>query len=319
MIKFSIIIPVYKVEKYLRQCVDSVLSQTFTDYEVILVDDGSPDSSPMICDEYGQINTRVHIVHKPNGGLSSARNAGLDVAEGEYVLFLDSDDWWDDDNALQKISDQIRSNNPDILIFGMKKYFSLTGKIGDERTPHCDGAVALSQAQAYQKYMEHNIFVACACDKAVKRQLIEKYHLRFVEGQLSEDIEWCARLLQYAPKISTLAESFYVYRQQTSGSITANITRKNVQHVHDVIAKYARNDAPEPLKHYLANQLVLLMSFSHKVKYSDIKDLIEDSRKYWWLTKYDWYPYVKKVSRVRFLGYQGVRYLLGLYHKYKRG
>ena len=319
MIKFSIIIPVYKVEKYLRQCVDSVLSQTFTDYEVILVDDGSPDLSPMICNEYAQINTKVHVVHKPNGGLSSARNAGLDVAEGEYVLFLDSDDWWDADNALQKVSDQIRSDNPDILVFGMKKYFSLTGKIGDERTPHCDGAVALSQAQAYQKYMEHNVFVACACDKAVKRRLIEKYHLRFVEGQLSEDIEWCARLLQYAPKISTLAESFYVYRQQTSGSITANITRKNVQHVHDVIAKYAKNNASEPLKHYLANQLVLLMSFSHKVKYSDIKDLIEDSRKYWWLTKYDWYPYVKKVSRVRFFGYQGVRCLLGLYHKYKRG
>ena len=89
----SIIVPVYKVEPYLRRCVDSILDQTFTDFELILVDDGSPDNCPAICDEYAEQDDRVKVVHKANGGLSSARNAGMAVANGKYYLFCDSDDY----------------------------------------------------------------------------------------------------------------------------------------------------------------------------------------------------------------------------------
>ncbi|OOL43593.1 glycosyl transferase family 2, partial [Enterococcus faecium] len=91
------IVPVYKVEKYLRKCVDSILAQTFTDFEVILVDDGSPDNSGKICDEYAEKDNRVRVIHKENGGLSSARNAGIDVARGKYLGFVDSDDYIDED------------------------------------------------------------------------------------------------------------------------------------------------------------------------------------------------------------------------------
>lgn len=147
--KFSIIIPCYKVEQYLHQCVDSVLAQTYEDYEVILVDDGSPDNSPAICDEYGKKTDKVKVIHKPNGGLSDARNTGLDMARGEFVLFLDSDDWWDDKEALRKIDTCIKKTGADIIIFGMKKYFSLEKRYGDVRIPK-------------------------RCDKVVRRTLIEK-------------------------------------------------------------------------------------------------------------------------------------------------
>ena len=89
----SLIIPVYRVEKYLSRCLDSVLNQDYSNIEIILVDDGSPDSSPLICDEYAQRDPRISVIHKKNGGQSSARNAGLKVAKGHYVNFLDSDDW----------------------------------------------------------------------------------------------------------------------------------------------------------------------------------------------------------------------------------
>ena len=89
---FSVIVPVYKVEKYLPNCIESVLNQTFSDFELILVDDGSPDSCPEICDSYKEKDSRIKVVHKPNGGLASARRAGIKVAEGEYVYNLDSDD-----------------------------------------------------------------------------------------------------------------------------------------------------------------------------------------------------------------------------------
>lgn len=95
MIKVSIIVPIYNVEKYLHQCVDSLLNQTLREIEVILVDDGSPDSCPRICDEYKKKDTRVKVVHKQNGGLSDARNAGMKLVEGEYVAFIDSDDYVD--------------------------------------------------------------------------------------------------------------------------------------------------------------------------------------------------------------------------------
>ena len=101
--KFSIVIPVYKVEKYLRECVDSILSQSFKDYEVILVDDGSPDNCPKICDEYANSDTRVKVIHQENVGQASARNAAISVATGEYILCLASDDYYADTNVLNSI------------------------------------------------------------------------------------------------------------------------------------------------------------------------------------------------------------------------
>ena len=95
--KVSIIVPVYKVEKYLRKCIDSIINQTLKDIEIILVDDGSPDNCGKICDEYAAKDTRIKVIHKENGGLSSARNAGMEVAEGEYIGFVDSDDWIESD------------------------------------------------------------------------------------------------------------------------------------------------------------------------------------------------------------------------------
>ena len=93
MPKVSIIVPIYKAEKYLHRCVDSIIAQTFTDWELLLVDDGSPDRSGEICDEYTGRDNRIRVIHKENGGVSSARNAGLDVAKGQWVVFVDSDDW----------------------------------------------------------------------------------------------------------------------------------------------------------------------------------------------------------------------------------
>ena len=93
----SVIVPVYNTEKYLGRCVDSIINQTYTNLEIILVDDGSPDNSPAICDEYAKKDQRIKVIHKENGGLSSARNAGLDIAKGDFISFIDSDDWVEKD------------------------------------------------------------------------------------------------------------------------------------------------------------------------------------------------------------------------------
>ena len=113
---FSIIVPVYKVEKYIRECIESILYQTFSDWELILVDDGTPDNSGRICDEYAAKDSRIHVYHKDNRGVSSARNLGLDNAHGEWVTFVDSDDRLEL-NALSSISDCLKKNDADLIQF----------------------------------------------------------------------------------------------------------------------------------------------------------------------------------------------------------
>lgn len=310
---FSLIIPVYKVEKYLRQCVDSVLTQSFTDFEIILVDDGSPDSSPDICDEYAARDSRIKVIHKQNGGLSDARNFGLDNATGEYVIFLDSDDWWSDECALEKISKRINDTNPTILIFGMKKYYTLDNRFGDTRIPVV--ADNTLNGDYLIPIMQSNAYVACAWDKVVKREFIEKERLRFVKGQLSEDIEWCCKLLLRRPSIEILQEAIYVYRQQVSTSITVNIGTKNIRSILDVIKKYAVNGADTPLMHFLANQYVLLITNLMRLSKKEGSQFDKEIRAYWWLLKFNWYPYVQKVSRIKILGYDSVKLILMLYYK----
>ena len=315
--KFSVIIPIYKVEQYLRQCVDSVLAQTYTDVEIILVDDGSPDSCPAICDEYAKKDSRIKVIHKPNGGLSDARNAGLDMAQGEYVLFLDSDDWWDDKDALRKTDASLKESGADITIIGMKKYFSLEDRLGDVRTPKKCDKEQLTLSHAQEQYMRSNIFVASACDKVVRRFLIEKDNQRFVKHQLSEDIEWCSKLLQKKKKMDVLEEAFYVYRQQVATSITANVGVKNIKSILDVINRYAKKDAPEPLLHYIANQYVLLITNFMRLNKEEQKPLETEVKQLWWLIQYNWYPYTRLVSKVKFLGYDITKKLLRIYYKQK--
>ena len=317
--KFSIIIPVYKVELYLRQCVESVLRQSCKDLEVILVDDGSPDNCPAICDDYAKKDNRVRVIHKINGGLSDARNIGLEIAEGEYVLFLDSDDWWDDLQALEKINSKLNGTDADMIIIGMKKFYTQQNIFEDERIPQkCDKEnCTLSHAQVIQKYMQSNIFVACAWDKVVRRTIIEQDHQRFVKGQYSEDIEWCCKLLEKNLNIEILEESFYVYRQQVSTSITANVSLKNIHSIVDVIERYAPKKTSVPLLHFLANQYVLLIVNYMRLPKEDRQKIRNKIKSFWWLLVYNWYPYVKLVSRIKPLGYTLTTKVLRLYYLYQ--
>ncbi|GMO37902.1 MAG: hypothetical protein Ta2B_17610 [Termitinemataceae bacterium] len=116
----SVIIPVYNVEHYLRRCLDSVLAQTFTDFECILIDDGSPDKSPAICDEYAKKDSRFVVIHQANAGVSAARNAGLDIAQGEWITFVDSDDWIEPD-MLRVLYQNAVKHQSDVSVCGVQR------------------------------------------------------------------------------------------------------------------------------------------------------------------------------------------------------
>lgn len=314
---FSIIVPVYKTKAYLNECVASVLAQSFRNFELILVDDGSPDECPQICDSYAQQDHRIRVIHKSNGGLSSARNAGLDVANGEYVLFLDSDDFWKHTNLLSSIADRIKLTQADVIIFGIE-HFDTNEQTFYPAWQKCYGGYDSSSKRNLDELMKHNIFVACACDKAIKRAMIEKRGLRFKLYQLSEDIEWNALLIKEGiSNIAYLPDVCYAYRKGVNSSITANISIKNLLDIVDIIDRYAV-PAPEDersnlLNHYLANQYVLCLTLSMYAEGKELKQLLETLKNYWWLTKYSKYPYVKSVARIRALGFSICRYALMLY------
>lgn len=221
--KVSVIIPVWGVEAYLRQCVQSVLSQTHRDLEVILVDDGSPDGCGAICDEYARRDPRVHAIHKENGGLSDARNAGLAAASGEYVLFLDGDDLWSDPGALARLMERIAQSKADVLNFSYVRWFEQT----DQRIPYFRNVPpmpALPTKTEQLRYLtDRGLYIASACNKLIRRDLLRG--LEFQQGVHSEDILWCARLLLKANSMDFVCENFYLYRQRP-GSIHRTVSEK---------------------------------------------------------------------------------------------
>ncbi len=213
--KFSIIVPVYGVEKYLDECVKSILAQTFADFELILVDDKSPDNCPKMCDDYALADSRIKVIHKEkNEGLGFARNSGMAVAKGEYVLFVDSDDTILLD-TLEKCNSAI-GDGVDILVYGMKLcYENKAGKIirSEELLPdelYCDKKE--NKAQITSLLMENRVF-QYAWNKAYRREFLHTAKMQFEQTKLIEDFLFNIEIFTAAEKIRSLNCFFYLYRK----------------------------------------------------------------------------------------------------------
>lgn len=222
MPEISVVVPVYQVEKYLARCIESILAQTYTDFEVILVDDGSFDNSGDICEKYAISDSRIRVIHKKNGGLSSARNAGLDVAVGEYVTFIDSDDVIHP-QYLEVLYRECEKNAADISIGRLarfqkneeiKAFKSITGIRG----ALYDSTYTLNCFFDKEKTVSNYV---SACCKLFKRNLFQ--NIRFPEGRLFEDEFTTYRLYYAANAVVDLDEVLYYYFINDAG-ITQNLS-----------------------------------------------------------------------------------------------
>lgn len=323
-IRFSIIIPVYNVEKYLLQCVNSFLNQSFDDYEIILVNDGSTDKSGTVCDNLSNSHKNITVIHKSNGGLSSARNAGLEVSNGEYIVFADSDDFWNDNNALKEINHILSNRDVDTLIFPMRRYYEDTNTYTNIVSRTVDQKIIGSNDYTVvESYLiKNNIFRASACNKIVKHSLIDRHNLRFLNGYLSEDLDWCGYLLLYSNSFFYYDNPIYSYRQQRAGSITANSKSEKLLRDKLFMCEKGFNEAKElkDSKQYLvasyyAYEYAVLIGISSgcsKSLKNDIKNLQE-------ILNYDLCKKVKLVKRVTsILGFDLTRNILCAFVKYKR-
>jgi len=226
---FSIIVPVYNTEPYLQECVDSVLIQTYTRYELILINDGSTDNSPSICDSYALKNPKVKVVHKKNGGASSARNAGIDAAQGDYVIFLDSDDYWDDVNALAELNEICIQENIDVIVWHNKDLENSTSEISPiHNLPILDNIIKKSQLEVLKALCESGAYGASSAMKAVKTDIIKRNNIYFEEGIItSEDHEWCALVAIYANSFAFYDKAFYIRRIRAE-SATNTFSEKRI-------------------------------------------------------------------------------------------
>lgn len=226
----SIIVPVYNVEEFLPKCVNSIISQTYKDIEVILVNDGSNDSSGSLCDNFEKEDKRIKVIHKENGGLSDARNLGVYSSCGNYLMFIDSDDYLKDNYVIEKLVSKVYDNPVDFILFRFEKYYEINETYFKEKkfplinTTNCSDVL--------YELSKGGFFPIAACSKFIKRELAEK--VSFKKGYLSEDIDWFVRIAMLSRSCICTNEIFYVYRQR-SGSISYNAGIKSISDIIELI------------------------------------------------------------------------------------
>lgn len=238
----SVIVPIYKVELYLQECIDSIRNQTYRNLEIILVDDGSPDNCPKLCDKFAKEDSRIKVIHKTNGGLSDARNTGLIQATGDYVLFIDSDDYWNDMTGVATLVSCAKSFvNADIVIFRYKSLFR--EKVFESKQFDLNQINGKDKTDALSYLMDQGDLMASACLKLVKRQILIENKILFEKGLFSEDLDWTLSLYSKAANICAINMPFYAYRHR-EGSITTTMKRKNFLDLLYIINKW-RTIIPE--------------------------------------------------------------------------
>ncbi|MCU0082033.1 glycosyltransferase family 2 protein [Streptococcus danieliae] len=265
----TIVVPVYQVEKYLERCIDSILNQNYQDYEIILVDDGSTDRSPEICDEYAEKFEQIQVVHKENGGLSDARNTGIEKAKGKYLLFIDSDDWLAS-SCLEELMPILEKRDVDLLCFARQFVKSEKESLSSVQSPELR---VVTGYEAYLEMMQHGWVTGFATDKIFKKSLFSEHSIEFPVGHYYEDLGVLYRLLLSSQQVVLTNQVYYYYFIDNPNAITASWTEskfldmfifyKNVHHSEIVKNKLQPEDQNFTDAYYV-NGLIHILSSIYK-------------------------------------------------------
>lgn len=237
----SVIVPVYNVESYLSRCVDSILVQKVDGMEIILVNDGSRDSSGTICDEYARKDSRIRVLHKENGGLSSARNAGLDICRGEYIAFVDSDDWIEPD-AYENMLKTARELDVKLVCGGR---YDVSSRTGEKKLGLCPPKTEkISAEELVGRIFTWDNCDSSACDKLYHRSLLENW--RFPMGKVCEDVPVMYRIILQTEWVAVYGHPIYNYFHRHGSITTATVSDRTFHFLEhtEVIYPYIRQNHP---------------------------------------------------------------------------
>lgn len=278
----SVIVPVYNVKKYLDRCIESIINQTYQNLEIILVDDGSTDGSSIMCDLWANKDDRLHVIHKENGGLSSARNAGIDKAGGKFLVFIDSDDQWLKNDFLERCINILKITNDKVLLFGYQEISENCRFI-----PKVDFSCVNDHYKSYDSgyCVKNNLFFSSAWTKMIETDLVRDNNIYFRPHVHSEDIEWSAKILSINDSYSVYPLNVYGY-YQNSESITHNVSVddiltliENINHCLQIVnkTKVANENA---FYNYIAYQYITALNLylRYAKKNKKIKNILRESK-----------------------------------------
>jgi len=275
----SVIVPVYNVEKYLTRCVESIKNQTYRNLEIILVDDGSTDNSGKICDEISKTDNRIIVIHKENGGLSDARNAGMDISTGDYIGFVDSDDYIDDD-FYEILVTNLEDYDADVSC--CRFVFEWDNNGDSEIIGNDDSLHIYEGPEALKEYLYGKMLDPFACNKLYKAELLgnathKDNHFRFIKGILSEDNPFCIELFKKTGKVVLAGKSMYHYILKREGAITnSTVSQKKIDAMHywDTVRLDCHENYPDFEKYVIRRQVLYYMGLYNQI-YKDDKHTAE--------------------------------------------
>lgn len=327
--KVSIIVPLYKAELYVDKCFKSITSQTYKDIEVVFVDDGSPDKSGEIADRLSEENNSfsIKVIHQPNGGASSARNTGVNIATGDYLLFVDADDFLKNDDSLERIVSYAQSKNfPDVVGFNISYFYPSRNQYVNwvEYSEKINNTG--EKESIVQELVKSGTLPVSPCGKLIKRDSYNNSGVKFVEGTIGEDIPWTIQLFDKVTSICYMNEYHYCYRQEVVTSVTGSFSEKKfldlvaiVENLISLINTSTFNEiTKECLYSFVGYELSIAMSGVHKLNKETRTDTRKRLKKLCWLLKYTQNPKVRMVSRVyNIFGYAITERVLRLYNWYR--
>lgn len=306
----SIVVPIYNKAEYLNQCIESVLNQTYTHFQLILVDDGSTDESLCICEKYAEKDNRVKVIHQENQGLSVARNTGLDASDGKYLLFLDADDFWRYEDGLKTLLSHPSTRKDDFVLLEFNRSRFVPSKNSFYDFPLFSDKLlnANETDEVVVSLIDMGVFPMSACTKLINRFFLVQNNIKFIPGLLSEDYPWYLEILLKA-KTGVYFTNYYLYgnRSEISTSLSSVFSPRKLEHNlwaiswgADAIKKSSKSViAKESLLSSLAYKYCLIL-----VGYTKNKKKIHPSygakvKEYEWILQYARHPKVKKVNTLR--------------------
>lgn len=272
--KLSIVVPIYKVEQFLNKCVESILAQTFTDFELILVDDGSPDGCGQMCDDWAQKDVRIRVVHKENGGLSDARNAGIDIAQGDYIGLVDSDDYIKPD-MFEVLVGNLEANNADISMCGYADVYA----DGIRKESRDRKVYVWDQQEAIHQILMGKLLSVHAWVKLYKRELFE--HVRYPKGKISEDAYIIMDLLDQVETAVFTPYSAYYYVHRGDSINTSKYREIDLTRIeaHEKNYKYVCRNVPQYQKLGYERYLGAVAFVGSKMALSGVKETNPDCKR----------------------------------------
>lgn len=290
MPEISVIIPVFNVEAYLPMCIESVLSQTFKNLEVILIDDGSTDTSGQICDNYAMRDSRIRVFHKKNEGQSIARNLGLEQSRGKYILYLDSDDCYIESDCIYKLFNVMEKDKYDFVLFCSVMGTSLEEAVNRYGEYDLDVFERNNRNEIFRYMIKENKQLACMWNKIISKKFLQENQIILQEDIIGEDIEWSIALFRQARKIGAINDVFHFYRQNNSTSLTSTNSREKTKGLYSIILKctnrYGQNGETEfgsAVLSFMAFEYAILL---HNIAcFESINEFEEMKQEDWLLAK----------------------------------